>query len=134
MSRIILACAVAVLALHVAGCAQTYDISAWDCGLLKENPTNLGVGEAVRRATKRVMPVLLGDEKTMDARVTVAVAVDAHGSVQCVHAKEGHPLFIGACTEAAKDWKFRPYTVKGHSVPFVPDLTFHFTGQKVRLE
>jgi hypothetical protein len=134
MNRIVFLCVVAVLTLHGAGNAQGYDISAWDCDLLKATPAQLGAGDAARRATKKVIPELLSDATIKDARVTVAVVVDAGGSVQCVHGKQGHPLLIGASIEAAKNWKFRPYTVKGHSVPFVADLTFHFVGHKVIFE
>ena len=134
MKRALGICATALVALQALGYAQTYDASAWDCDLLKASPTTLAKQDAVRRATKRVMPEILGDMTTKDSRVTVVVVVNKDGSVECVHAKEGHPLLISQCIEAAKDWKFRPYRVKGHSVPFVTNLTFRFTDHKVRVE
>jgi outer membrane biosynthesis protein TonB len=134
MMRIILMVAAAFAMLGLpspAQATQTYDLSAWECDLLKSSPPKLSVGEAVRRATRKVMPGIPGDATIRDARVTVVIAVDATGSVQCVHAKQGHPLLIASCIEAAKDWKFKPYTAKGHRSAFLVDLTFHFTNQKV---
>jgi len=114
--------------------AQTYDTTSWDCELLKSAPANVSTREAIQLATKKVMPERPGDATTRDARVTVVIVVDRSGSVQCVHAKQGHPLLISGCIQAAKDWTFKPYRAKGHPVPFVTDLTFRFTNQKISVE
>ena len=121
---LILVAAFAVLSLAVtAQTTQTYDLSTWEC--------ELSMAAALQRVTKKVMPEIPGDATIQDARVTVVIAVDANGSVQCVHAKQGHPLLIGSCIDAAKDWKFKPYTAKGHRSAFLVDLTFHFTNREV---
>jgi hypothetical protein len=100
--------------------------SAWDYDLLKESPTSLAMEEAVRRATKKVMPEILGDMTTRDSPVTVVAVVNKNGSVECMRAQEGHPFRMSPCIKAAQHWKFRPYTAKGHSVPLITNLTFHF--------
>src|SRR5579862_2891427 len=108
MKLIVFAIVVAVMLLQCPTLAQTYDLSSWDCELLKSNPARLSTADAVRRASEKVMPQLPGDARIKDARVTVAIVVDSYGSVQCVHTKQGHPLLISACIQAAKDWKFKP--------------------------
>ena|ERR1700676_3039075 len=133
MRRVLGICVLAVLSLRAAS-VQTYDTSAWDCELLKANPLNLTMEDAIRRATRKVMPEIPGDLKIKDLRVTVVVVVNKDGSVECVHAKEGHPLLISQCIEAAKYWKFKPYVAKDHPIPFITNLTFHFTNHSVRVD
>ena len=132
MKRIALMFAIA-LTLRGVALAQTSEF-AWDCDLLKSKPATLSAGASVRRAEKRVTPELPGDANIRDARVTVALAVDASGSVQCVHVKQGNPPLTGSSVQAAKDWKFKPYAPKGRPVPFVADLTFHFIIGRVLFE
>jgi Gram-negative bacterial TonB protein C-terminal len=134
MKRTIFIFIIATTSLRGTALAQSYDLSAWDCELLKSNPAHLDTKDAVRQATKKVMPQIPDDARIKDARVTVAIVVDADGSVQCVHAKQGHPLLISSCIQAAKDWRFKPYRVKGHPSPFIADLVFHFANSNVAAE
>lgn len=134
MKQASIAVLVLTIALTAGGRPQNYDLSTWDCELLKDNLVNVDTKDAVRRATKKVIPDPPGDVTTRDALVTVAIVVDAKGWVQCIHAKQGHPLLITRAIQAAKDWRFKPYIVKGHALPFETDLTFRFTRQTVRIE
>jgi hypothetical protein len=134
MRLIVFVIVISLMLLPRHALAQTYDLSAWDCELLKSNPARLSTADVVQRATKKVVPQIPGDASIKDARVTVAIVIDAEGAVRCVHAKQGHPLLIASCIQAAKDWKFKPYRVKGHAKPFVADLVFQFTNSNVAVE
>jgi hypothetical protein len=128
MKLVFVASLAAVITLATVSRAQTYDPLTRNCKLLKSNPAMLEPEEAIRRAINKVLPPLLDDQKIGDAQVTVAV--DAGGSPQCVAATEVSFLTRSGI-EAAKGWRFDPYLVKGHAVPFVTRITFHFTRQKV---
>jgi outer membrane biosynthesis protein TonB len=128
-----IACVVAIIALATIARAQKYDPLTRNCKLLKAKPAMLEPGEAIRRAINKVIPQALGDQQNAEAQVIVTVAVDAGGSPQCVAAAEVS-LLTRSGIEAAKGWKFDPYLVKGHAVPFVARLTFHFTQLKVWVE
>jgi TonB family protein len=128
-----IASVVAVIALATIACAQTYDPLTRNCKLLKAKPAILESGEANRRAINKVIPQALGDQQNEEGRVIVTIAVDAGGSPLCVAATEVSPLTRSGI-EAAKNWKFAPYIVEGHAVPFVTRITFHFTKEMVRVE
>jgi outer membrane biosynthesis protein TonB len=123
-----IASVVAIISLATIARAQKYDPLTRNCKLLKAKPAMLEPGEAIRRAINKVIPQALGDHQNGEAQVTVAV--DAGGSPQCVAATEVS-LLTRSGIEAAKGWRFDPYLVKGHAVPFVARLTFHFTQLKV---
>jgi outer membrane biosynthesis protein TonB len=133
MKLVFVASLAAVITLATVSRAQTYDPLTRNCKLLKSNPAMLEPEEAIRRAINKVLPPLLDDQKIGDAQVIVTVAVDASGSPQCVAATEVSFLTRSGI-EAAKGWRFDPYLVKGHAVPFVTRITFHFTRQKVWVE
>ena len=124
---------VAVITLAAVGQVHKYDPLTRDCKLLKANPAILELGEAIRLAISKVIPQALGDRQNGDAQVIVTVAVDAGGSPQCLAATDVS-LLTRSGIEATKGWKFDPYVVEGHAVPFVTRLTFHFTQQKVWVE
>jgi outer membrane biosynthesis protein TonB len=133
MKSAFIANVVVIIALASIARAQTYG-PLKNCKLLKARPAILESGDAIRRAINKIIPQVLGDQQNEEGKVIVTVAVDADGSTRCVAAKNEYPLLTRDSIEAAKDWKFDPYIVEGHPVPFVARLTFYFTQQKVWVE
>jgi TonB family protein len=133
MKLAFLANVVVIIALASVARAQTYG-PLKNCQLLKARPAILESAEAIRRAINKIIPQVADDRRSDEGKVIVTVAVDADGSTRCVAAKDEFPVLTRACIEAAKDWKFDPYIVEGHAVPFATRLTFHFTQQKVWVE
>ncbi len=134
MRWIFIAGMVAVTTLAADGQVHKYDPLTRHCKLLEANPAILESGEAIRLAINKVIPPPVDDQKITDAQVIVTVAVDAGGSPQCAAALEEYPPLARACVDAAKGWKFDPYTAEGQAVPFVTRLTFHVTPKKVWVE
>lgn len=62
--------------------------------------------------------------------VVMDVTLNEDGSVQKVDVIDGDPLLTSAATDAVKQWKYRPLTVKGKLVNnFVVAITFHRKGK-----
>jgi hypothetical protein len=134
MKLIFIANVVAIIALASIVRAQTYDPLTSNCKLLKAKPVMLESAEAIRRATNQVIPQTLVDQSNSEVQSIVTVAVAEDGSTRCVAAKEEYPVLTRACIEAVKGWKFDPFLVNGHTLPFVTRLTFHLTHEKVWVE
>jgi hypothetical protein len=43
----------------------------------------------------------------------MALAVDEKDEITCVQIISGHPLIIGTAIDSVRQWKFRPYVVRG---------------------
>ena len=59
--------------------------------------------------------------------VDVRVAFDQRGKVVCVQVLKGHPLAASAAMEAARQWKFSPYLLRGSPKPAYGDVEVEYT-------
>lgn len=112
-------CAVLVLAYSSVVLAQ---VACTEAGA---NAAILSEKELLRRATKRVQPVVPGGFGRIDAEIEVLVLVGADGKVVCAEARErSHPLLRKYCEDAARDWRFRPLKKDGTPVEFAGPIRF----------
>jgi hypothetical protein len=117
----------------IAAAQQDLSPGKWDCSLVQANPVRLSKGIALRLAVKKVRPTQPMNSR-VDALVVLEIAVNENGDVECVRARSGHPLLISVSIHAAKDWRFKPYRLNGRAVPFVSELYFRFTDDRVKYE
>jgi TonB family protein len=84
-------------------------------------------GEVAYRAIPDV-PQSIRDTIQGHVKVLIAVQVDSSGSVADATIDSPGPsrYFANRALQAARDWKFKPATIDGHSVPSKWILQFHF--------
>jgi hypothetical protein len=58
------------------------------------------------------------------------ISIDETGKIVSTVPMDGHPLLIAASVEAMRDFRFRPYLLKGMPVNVETVLGFHFASQK----
>ncbi|MCA1629187.1 MAG: energy transducer TonB [Acidobacteria bacterium] len=80
------------------------------------------------KADKRVQPVYPAVARAAGATgaVEVEVTVDEGGNVASARAVSGHPLLQQAAVDAARQWTFKPTTLKGEPVKVAGIITFSF--------
>jgi hypothetical protein len=64
----------------------------------------------------------------------MALAADDKGEVICVQVISGHPLIIGTTIESVKQWKFRPYVVRGSTKGFCGRIAISYQASEHRLK
>jgi len=52
------------------------------------------------------------------------------GNVICVQMVSGHPLIIGAAINSARQWKFRPFAMKGFARAFCGEVAIRFQANE----
>lgn len=78
-----------------------------------------------------VMPPLLYRQmRITNPILSFAVGTDVDGNVTCIQAISGHPLFIGGAIESIKQWKFRPFKIRGQRRSFFGTLIIGLTQTK----
>lgn len=94
-------------------------------------PTWLDTDALVRRVKHCVAPTLpgLARQARLEGYVFVDILVDESGRVACAQVVSGHPIFIPAALQAAKDWTFRPERQGGRPVSVRGHLRFHFSPE-----
>jgi TonB family protein len=92
-------------------------------------PRNMSKDEIVRK----VAPNYPDDARKAHIRgdVILKTVVDKNGDVEDVTAVSGDPMLIGAAIEAVKQWKFKPYLVKGGPVTFETQIDVDFLDQEI---
>jgi protein TonB len=58
--------------------------------------------------------------------VVLALTVGASGAVQDVQAISGPPLLEAGAVAAVRSWRYRPWLIQGHPVPFTTQLSVNF--------
>jgi len=96
--------------------------------LAEDTDLHVSTGEAIKAATSKVQPDYPPMAKQLGLRgeVEVEAHIDESGSVESVKAKTGNPILANAAVEAARHWKFTPFTANGKPVKVVAELTFNF--------
>ena len=84
----------------------------------------------LRKRTIRQIELKLPSSVRAEGSIKVDVLVDRTGSVDCVRAREGHPLIKRAAEKAVKQWTFRPTRDRGESARFFgnPHVLFFNSG------
>ena len=75
---------------------------------------------AERRLTHRVPPVVAAEARAQSREATVVLKamVNEKGAVQTVEPLEGNPALTDAAVKAVKQWRYKPYTRDGKTLPF----------------
>jgi protein TonB len=85
--------------------------------------------DAMKAATSRVAPdyPLAARQMKVAGKVEVEVVIKEDGSVDAAKALTGNALLTNAAVDAAKKWKFTPFTEGGSPTTAVTVLVFNFT-------
>ncbi|MGA7523739.1 MAG: energy transducer TonB, partial [Acidobacteriaceae bacterium] len=67
------------------------------------------------------------DNARIQGVVVVALTVGADGAVQSVQAVSGPGLLELAALNTVRSWRYRPWLVEGHPVPFTTQVVFNYT-------
>ncbi|HEY7096377.1 MAG TPA: energy transducer TonB [Terriglobales bacterium] len=82
-------------------------------------PVDAFAQEELSRKVKNKVPPIYPDiarRMNISGTVRVSVVVTQNGTVRSTKVLGGHPLLIGAATEALKKWKFEPATEESTGV------------------
>ena len=113
-------------------------VPAGEQGAIFANSPADADGDGVVRASQGVMSGLLvtkvRPEYPPDARgqriqgtVVMRVKIDKAGDVSNIQLISGHPLLAPAAIDAVKQWKYKPYLLKGTPVEIDTQVTVDFT-------
>ena len=113
------------MTLKLAGAALTITLLTMSAGLITTG-TSVAADEPARRITKRVMPVypVLATKMKLSGTVKLTAVVDGGGQVTSVKVIGGHPVFIEAASDAAKQYVFQAASAESRET-----LTFVFAPQ-----
>lgn len=96
---------------------------------IPDAPAPLHVSEKEMRhfAVKKVHPVYspLMLQTRIQGTVVLRIIVDKSGVPIKVSVVSGHPVLLPASIDAAKQWRYKPYLVKGNPVEVETENTFH---------
>lgn len=99
-------------------------------GLASSNP-GVRVSSAVSSGLLigKVPPMYPPDAKDqhIQGRVLMSVNIDKEGNVAHIQLISGHPLLAPAAIDAVKQWKYRPYLLKGSPVEIETQVLVDFT-------
>lgn len=71
---------------------------------------------------------------TKDGYVRVRILIDKEGSVACAMGVEGDPDLYEISEDAARKWRFKPYTLHKEAVCVESSVVFHFRHDKVEVK
>ena len=77
---------------------------------------------------RRVQPVYppLARSARVQGPVVLFAVISKNGTIENLHAMSGHPLLIGAATEAVSQWRYRPYILNGEAIEVETQITVNF--------
>jgi len=80
------------------------------------------------KAIEKVVPIYpqIPRQIRMPGEVSVEVIISPEGRVESVRIVSGHPLFVDAARDAARDWRFEPTILNGVPVRVTGVITFLF--------
>ena len=92
-------------------------------------PIVLTAKQLDERAIRRVMPKYpaLLRQASLVTHGRVKILIGESGRVECASVLYGHPMALPNVVEAIKQWRFRPYTVKGARIPVLGYFDFCFS-------
>lgn len=95
-------------------------------------PVQIDPGTANSNIEKYVAPRYPEKAREMRVQGTVVLrlALTKKGKIKEMSAISGHPLLVPAAMDAVKQWKYRPYRVRGHAVEAWTEVVVDFKLQK----
>jgi TonB family protein len=113
------------MTLNLKHTVLTIALLAMSAGLIATG-TSFAADEPARRITKRVMPVypVLATKMKLSGTVKLTALVDGGGQVTSIKVIGGHPVFIEAASDAAKQYVFQAASAESRET-----LTFVFSPQ-----
>jgi protein TonB len=63
----------------------------------------------------------------IEGTVVLLAVIDKDGSVRDVQVKSGAPLLAQAAIEAVRQWRYKPYLLRGQPVEVDTQITINFT-------
>jgi periplasmic protein TonB len=92
-------------------------------------PLPVSSDEAVRYLVHRVQPEYPVEARTTHVQgpVVLSALVTKDGAVEELRVISGNPLLVSAAVMAVKQWKFKPYLLRGVPVEFETRITVNFT-------
>ena len=113
------------MTLNLRCAVLTLCLLAMSGGLIATG-TSFAADEPARRITKRVMPVypVLANKMKLSGTVKLTAVVDGGGQVTSIKVIGGHPVFIEAASDAAKQYVFQAASAESRET-----LTFVFAPQ-----
>jgi TonB family protein len=99
-------------------------------GMAQSAVPNVPAKGADDHLVNRVEPSTPPLAKTLKVGGTVKLqlTVSQTGEVVAVKTLSGHPMLVGAATEAAKKWKYRPFNVDGQPARMTTNVEISFAG------
>lgn len=94
----------------------------------QEADVHITPNDALEAATSKVQPAYppIAKQLGLKGEVQVETHIDETGSVESARIKTGNAVLGNAALEAAKHWKFKPFTANGKPVKAVTEITFNF--------
>lgn len=86
---------------------------------------DLAESRLIHRVEPRYPPEAQAAHRTGD--VVIEVLVNPDGTIGATRALRGDPLLASAATEAIRNWRYQPYSVKGRPAEFETDVTLRFS-------
>ncbi len=132
MTKIKVALTIAI----VAGCSsitaqntESFD----DCSKKVHSSTKMRVSQGVIAGLvkHKAFPDISDLHSNKSADVKVKILIDESGSVACAEGVEGDPALYPRSTEAARNWKFKPYLLNGMPVVLESSFGLHYDRGKV---
>lgn len=80
---------------------------------------------------RKVLPEASDVESVKTADIEVRIVIDREGAVVCAGGTAAEPDLFEQSVAAARQWKFKPYELKGKAVVVESSIIFHFSNGKV---
>jgi hypothetical protein len=104
--------AVFAIVLLVAGNAQPSEKES--AQLCQKEAVHLTSQEMSERIVTRTPMMVQGHHARLAGSIELLVVVDKQGRPNCISVVRGHPILTSTAISSVKDWRFRPYSVKGN--------------------
>ena len=97
--------------------------------LMSAQPLRVGEDEARKAAVQKTQPTYppIARQMNLSGRVLLDITVDTNGSVEKVDIVSGNPILAGSASQAAKQWKFQPFTADGKNTEAIIRIGFDFS-------
>ncbi|MFY9645681.1 MAG: energy transducer TonB [Terriglobales bacterium] len=112
---------------------------SWPCSadLTKSEGDNrrirISTGVSSALAEKKILPDVADLKGTkLDSTVIVRVLVDKNGVVRCADPVSGDAGLFQRSTDAAQQWRFKPFLLNGQPLLFESQIEFVFKKNKVK--
>jgi TonB family protein len=103
--------AVLAIVLLLARIAQPSDKKAVQpC---QEEAVHFPSQEMSQRIVTRTPMMVQGHHARLAGSIELLVVIDEQGKPICISVVRGHPILTSTAMSAVKDWRFRPYSMKG---------------------